>query len=80
MFLALIWCQFGGIVCVSMSSTAELSSFLLPLFNLLHMPSAALIMLWKKPKTRGHMENSVLSLLEKEGGTVKIYLHLNFLL
>lgn len=48
LFFAFIWCQFGGIVCVSMSTTAELSSLLLPLLNLLHMPTAALIMLRKK--------------------------------
>lgn len=55
LFLALIWCKFGGIVRISMSTTAELSSLLLPLLDLLHMSPAALIVLWKKPDTRGHM-------------------------
>lgn len=44
-----------------MSSTAELSSLLLPLLDLFHMPTAALIMLLKKGETRGHMGNSMLS-------------------
>lgn len=57
LFLALVGCQFGGVVCVSMSTAAELSGFLLPLLDLLHMPTAALIVLWKKPETRGHMGN-----------------------
>lgn len=58
MFLALIWCQFGGVVRVGMSTTAELSSLLLPLLNLLHMPTAALIMLWKKPEVIWETGNS----------------------
>lgn len=40
-----------------MSTTAELSSLLFPLLNLLHMPAAALVMLEEKPETVGHMEN-----------------------
>lgn len=35
-----------------MSTTAELSSLLLPLLDLLHMPAAALIMLWKNPEIK----------------------------
>lgn len=45
LFLALVRCQFRGIVSVRMSTTAELSSFLFSLLYLLHMPSAALVML-----------------------------------
>lgn len=40
-----------------MPTAAELSSLLLPLLDLLHMPTAALVMLWRKPETRGHMGN-----------------------
>lgn len=79
LFLALIWCQFGGVVCVSMSTTAELSSFFLPLLNLLHMPPAAFIMLWKTP---GNIQRltSGMECYQPFVKCCKTCLHLNFLL
>lgn len=52
LFLALIRCQFGGIVSVGMSATAEFCCLLLPLFNLLHVPATALIMLGRRTTKR----------------------------
>lgn len=48
LFLALIRCQFGGIVSVGMSATAEFCCLLFPLLNLLHVPATALIVLGRR--------------------------------
>lgn len=46
-----------------MSTTAELCGLLFPLLDLLHMPAAALVVLWEKPETVGHMGNGDSSMM-----------------